>query len=280
MLETRSSWAKITKIVILPYIETMKVHELPDALLAEGRHSASTEELLKLTGLDRPALLSGLHRLRQDGSIVSPARGLYTVVAPQYRSWGAPPAEWFIDAMMVHLGRAYYVALLTAAAMHGAAHQAPQTFQVIADKHVPDRELGRNRLRFYTSRHVSEAEVERRVGPSGYLRLATRETTAVDLAQRPRQSGGLSNVATVLIELGDLDGAILGRIATPRGKATARRLGWLLEHHRPDVNLDGLRLIAGPGEGEPSPLSVDGGRGGRLDRAWWLRLNTEVQPDL
>ena len=38
------------------------------------------------------------------------------------------------------------IALLTAAAMHGAAHQAPQTFQVITDKHVPDRELGRNRL--------------------------------------------------------------------------------------------------------------------------------------
>ena len=242
-----SALCKITKIVILPYIEPMKVHELPDALLAEGRYSASTEELLKLTGLDRPALLSGLHRLRQDGSIVSPARGLYTVVAPQYRSWGGPPAEWFIDAMMVHLGRAYYVALLTAAAMHGAAHQAPQTFQVIADKHVPDRELGRNRLRFYTSRHVSEAEVERRVGPSGYLRVATRETTAVDLAQHPRQSGGLSNVATVLIELGDLDG---------------------------------LRVIARPGEGEPSPLSVDGGRRGQLDHAWWLRLNTEVQPDL
>lgn len=258
----------------------MKVHELPDALLAEGRHSASTEELLELTGLDRPALLSGMHRLRRDGSIVSPARGLYAVVAPQYRSWGAPPAEWFVDAMMVHLGRAYYVALLTAAAMHGASHQAPQTFQVFTDKDVTDRELGRNRMRFYTSRHVGEAKVERRTGPSGYLRVATRETTAVDLAQHPRQSGGLSNVATVLIELGSLDGAILGGIAAPRGKATARRLGWLLEHHRPDVDLDRLRIIARPGAGEPSPLSAGGGRGGRLDRAWWLRLNTEVQPDL
>jgi predicted transcriptional regulator of viral defense system len=258
----------------------MKIHELPDALMAQGRHTASTDELLELTGLDRDALHNGLHRLRENGSIISPARGLYAVVAPQYRSWGAPPAEWFIDAMMAHLDRRYYIALLTAAAMHGAAHQAPQSFQVITEKDVPDRELGRNRLRFYTSRHLSNAETERRTGPSGYLQLSTRESTAVDLAQHPRQSGGLSNVATILIELGDLDGAALGRIATSRGKATARRLGWLLEHHRPDVDLDWLRIIARPEEGEPAPLSAGGPASGRLDRAWGLRLNTDVQPDL
>jgi hypothetical protein len=39
------------------------------------------------------------------------------------------------------------------------------TLQVITEKHVPDRDLGRNRLRFYTSRHASDAETERRTGP-------------------------------------------------------------------------------------------------------------------
>ncbi|MGD0455477.1 MAG: type IV toxin-antitoxin system AbiEi family antitoxin [Solirubrobacteraceae bacterium] len=258
----------------------MKLRELPDALMAQGRHTASTEELLELTGLDPAALHSGLHRLRQGGLIISPARGLYAVVPAQYRGWGSPPAEWFIDAMMAHLGRDYYIALLTAAAMHGAAHQAPQSFQVITEKDVPDRDLGRNRLRFYTSRYIADAVTERRNGPSGYLQLATRETTAVDIAQHPRQSGGLSNVATVLIELGELDGALLGRIAAPRGKATARRLGWLLESHRPDVNLDGLRTIALPQQGEPTPLSASGPAAGRLDRAWGLRLNTDVLADL
>jgi len=258
----------------------MRIHELPDALLAQGRHTASTEELLELTGLDRAALHSGLHRLRQDESIVSPARGLYAVVPPQYRAWGAPPAEWFIDAMMSHLDRRYYIALLTAAAMHGAAHQAPQSFQVITEKDIPDRDLGRNRLRFYTSRHMRDAVTERRTGPSGYLQIATRETTAVDLARHPRQSGGLGNVATILIELGELDGATLARIAAPHGKTTARRLGWLLEHHRPDVALDSLRTIARPQEGEPTPLSPSGPTGGPLDNAWGVRVNIDVEPDL
>jgi predicted transcriptional regulator of viral defense system len=258
----------------------MRVRELPDVLLAQGRHTASTEELLALTGLDRDALHNGLHRLRESGAIVSPARGLYAVVPPQYRAWGAPPTEWFIDAMMSHLGRRYYIALLTAAAMHGAAHQAPQSFQIITEKNVPDRDLGRNRLRFYTSRQVSGTETEQRTGPSGYLQLSTRESTTVDLAQHPRQSGGLSNVATILVELGDLDGAALGRIAAARGRATARRLGWLLEHHRPDVDLETLRTLARPHEGTPTLLSASGATRGTLDRDWGLRINTDVQPDL
>jgi predicted transcriptional regulator of viral defense system len=152
------------------------------------------------------------------------------------------------------------------------------TLQVITEKHVPDRDLGRNRLRFYTSRQASDAETERgQVPPAIYSSRPAR--APVDLVQHPRQSGGLSNVATVLIELGDLDGAALGRIAAARGKATARRLGWLLEHHRPDVDLVPLRIIARPQEGAPTLLSASGVARGSLDRSWGLRLNTDVQPD-
>jgi len=258
----------------------MKVGELPDALLAAGKHTATTEELLRLTGLGQSALHSGLHRLRQNGSIISPARGLYAVVPAQYRAWGAPPPEWFIDAMMTHLGRDYYIALLTAAAMHGAAHHAPQSFQVITDREVANRVLGRNRLRFYTSHHTLQVAKERRTGPSGYLQVGTRETTALDLVQYAPHSGGLDNVATILIELGELDGATLGHIAASRPQAIPRRLGWLIERYRPDVALDWLRIVARPGKGDPTLLEPGGRRTGRLERNWWLRVNTLVEPDL
>ena len=50
---------------------------------------------------------------------------------------------------MGHLGRRYYVALLSAAAfLDGAAHQAPQVFQTMVDGRVLDRAIGRVRLRF------------------------------------------------------------------------------------------------------------------------------------
>ena len=46
------------------------------------------------------------------------------VVPPQYASWGAPPPGWYIDDLMRHEGRPYYVGLLKAAELHGATHQA------------------------------------------------------------------------------------------------------------------------------------------------------------
>jgi hypothetical protein len=55
--------------------------------------------------------------------------GVAVVVPPEYREAGCPPASWFIHDLMRFLGQPYYVALLTAAAIHGAAHQqrSPRT---------------------------------------------------------------------------------------------------------------------------------------------------------
>jgi hypothetical protein len=47
----------------------------------------------------------------------------------EYREAGGPPASWFIDDLMRFLGQPYYVGLLSAAAIHGAAHQQPMVFQ-------------------------------------------------------------------------------------------------------------------------------------------------------
>ena len=160
--------------------------------------------------------------------------------------------------MMAHLDRRYYIALLTAAAMHGSAHQAPQSFQVITEKDVPDRDLGRNRLGSYTSRHMRDAVTEQRTGPRATCGSPlVRRTSAVDLAGHPRHSGGLSNVATILIELGELDGATLGHVAAPHGQEHRTKApAGSLEHHRPDVALDSLRIIARAQEGEPTPLEL------------------------
>ena len=65
-----------------------------------------------------------LYRLERSGAIVSPRRR-FVVVPGGYCSAGGPPAIWFIEDLMRHLGRRYYVALLSAAALHGAGHQQP-----------------------------------------------------------------------------------------------------------------------------------------------------------
>ena len=69
-------------------------------------------------------------------------------VPPQYLSWGAPPPSWYIDDLMHHEARPYYVGLLKAAELHGATHQAVMAFQVITDKRIPNIRAGRSIISF------------------------------------------------------------------------------------------------------------------------------------
>jgi predicted transcriptional regulator of viral defense system len=211
--------------------------------------------------------------------LFSPARGFYVVVPPEYRSWRVLPAEWFIDAMMKHLGRDYYVGFLNAAALHGASHQAPQTFRVVTTRPLSDRDIERVRLRFTASEHVADMPTERRSVHTGYMTVASPETTVVDLAWRSNLGGGISNVATIIKEIGRLDTELLARIAPLRNRPTVRRIGWLIERFRPDLDPHWLRVVARPEEGEPA-LLVPGRKRGELDRGWGLRINATVEPDV
>ena len=254
--------------------------QLPETLISQGRYWATAGELAALSGTAPSTIRQAIARQRHQGRLFSPARGFYVMIPPEYRLWGSVPGEWFIGAMMEHLGRSYYVSFLTAAAMHGSAHQAPQTFQVVTDKYLPNRDLGRVLLRFTTSDHVQDMAVEERTTQTGYFSLATRETTMVDLVWRYRAGGGISNVATVLKEIGELDGDQLARLAPVRDRATARRLGWLLEQYRADVDPHWLHIVARSDSGEPVLLSPSGPKRGRIDQRWGVVVNTSVEPDV
>ena len=258
----------------------MTPNTLPDLLLSRGRHSFTLADAKNMLSSDDAAVRKGVERLARKGQVFSPSRSFYVVVPPEFRSWGSVPAAHFIDDLMGFLDRRYYVALLSAAELHGAAHQAPQVFQVMVDRHLRDRDVGRARLRFFTGTHVGNAPVERRNVPTGQVTLATKELTAVDLVEHPSAAGGIDNVATVLAELGPLDGAQMAAAAEHRARSVARRLGWLLEFVSAQVDLDPLRALAAAGDGTPTDLRAGGARRGSLDRSWNVRVNVQVDPDL
>jgi predicted transcriptional regulator of viral defense system len=259
----------------------VKPKDVADHFLASGRYTFTLAEAQEISDADTGAALAALRRLRRRREVFSPAHGLYVAVPPEYRSWGVIPGEWFIDAMMHHLGRPYYAGLLTAAAIHGAAHQAPQVFQVVTDRSdlLRQRDLGRVRLRFYSSKYVDEDPTTQFTVPSGYVTVSSKETTVVDLVTKPRQSGGFSNVATILGDLGELKGSELARIASRRGRAVARRAGWLVERFGVADDLEALRQAARLDLGEPALLDPSKGRRGKADPSWQVRLNTTIEAD-
>lgn len=56
--------------------------------------------------------------------IMSPLRGFYVIVPDEYVLRGAVPQSFYLDDMMLHLGRKYYVALLSAARNHSTSECA------------------------------------------------------------------------------------------------------------------------------------------------------------
>lgn len=265
---------------LTPLKGRVPAQDLPDQLISMGRYWVSAAQVQALMGGTPNATRHAVSTLQRQNLLFSPAKGFYVMIPPEYREWKSVPGDWFIDPMMKYLNRDYYVGFLTAAAFHGASHQAPQTFQVVTAKPIANRDRGRARLRFLASRHVSDMATEDRSSKTGSFRLAARETTLVDLVWRQKLGGGLSNVATVLSEIGELDGDLLARLAPLRGRATVRRLGWLLERYRQDVDLHWLRVVAKPEDGTPALLTPGAPRLGSVDRDWSLLINSPVEPDL
>jgi predicted transcriptional regulator of viral defense system len=174
-------------------------------LLSAGRGVFSMDEAQKEIGVSRGAFLDAAERLQRRGQLIRPRRGFYVIVPPQYLAMGAPPPEWFIDALMRNERRPYYVGLLSAAATHGASHQAVMEFQVVTDKPLPDIEAGRSRITFSYRKDIAavSAGIEDRKTPAGYMKLSSPELTVFDLVRYPHSGAGLDNVATVLSELAE-----------------------------------------------------------------------------
>jgi predicted transcriptional regulator of viral defense system len=257
--------------------------DLPDWLLAHGHHWTTTSELAELLGVPTAQIHPIVARWRARRQVFSPTRGAYVAIPPEFRTWAAVPASHFVDAMMSHLGHAYYVGLLSAAELHGAAHQRPQAFQVVTDGRLADRSFGRVRLRFVHVAATADRPTLTRNTPTGTMLVSTPAITVLDLVAHPEHGGGLSNVATVISELvedGLIDPGELARHGSLYPFSVRQRTGWLLEHAGGDrLDLEPLAVTA-RGRAEPTPLVASGPRRGRVDPRWNVVVNAEVETDL
>ncbi|MCC5952701.1 MAG: type IV toxin-antitoxin system AbiEi family antitoxin [Acidimicrobiia bacterium] len=259
--------------------------ELTDWLLARGRNWVTTSDAAALLGIPATHVAPTLARWRRRGHLFSPTKGLYVVVPPEYRSWGAVPASHFIDALMHHLGHDYYVALLSAAEVHGFAHQRPQVFQVMTPARLRDRSFGRVRIRFTTDASMGGRPAKAVNTPTGTMRVSSIEVTVLDLVAHPRLSGGLSNVATILGEMAEenrIDVERLSDVAVGYPSSVVQRCGWLLDFmaERMELDLDTEPLadwVAGRRAVRLEPWA--GSEGERNDR-WHVIVNATPEPDL
>ena len=205
--------------------------DLVDSYQASGRYVLSREQALAALEVSNQALKKAVHRLVDKRRLAVPRRGFYVVVPVEYREVGAPPPSWFIEDLMKFHGQPYYVGILTAAALQGAAHQQPQEFQVVTNAQLRPVVAGRSRIRFYQKRHLERTPTMEMKTETGTMKVSTPEATALDLFRYLEAAGHLGNVATVLAELAErLDPRRLAEVTETQGElVTAQRLGYLLE---------------------------------------------------
>ena len=101
---------------------------------------------------------------------------------------------------MAYLKKPYYVGLLSAAAVYGAAHQRAMETQVVTI--APRSRTSRNKLISWNYRQQIPLHLlVTRNAEMGIIKYSNPELTAIDLVQFATNIGGYGRAATVLTEL-------------------------------------------------------------------------------
>ena len=251
-------------------------------LAAKGRYHFTTDEACSALRRSLVAVRAALRRLRRRKVIASPYRGFHVILPPEYQSLGCLPPEQFVPYLMKHLGEPYYVALLSAAELHGAAHHRPQRFQVMIAKNRRPIVCGKVRVQFVARHDLGNTPVVELNTPRGRMRLSSREATLLEVVGYADQCGGLDNLVAILPELAEgADPLKLLAAARLCPTAWSQRLGYLLEaadqrdlaksladHIRVHARTMAPLVRARPITGAP-----------RAQR-WRLAVNASVEPDL
>lgn len=239
------------------------------------------KEALAKTGLSDDAFRMAASRLRKKSKIISPYRGFYVALPPQYQRRGAPPATLFIDELMDYLEKSYYVGLLTAASMFGAAHHAPQEFQVLVPDQMHEIKIKSLRVSFVYNSHLKDIYTTQRTTETGEITVSTPEFTALDLVYYDDRSGHLDNVATVLGDLAEvLDPQGLLRAAKDyHSMASVQRLGYILDFLGEEKLISSLVDWVRDQELSRVPLSTLNSRSGERDKKWEIIINKKLRPD-
>jgi predicted transcriptional regulator of viral defense system len=252
-------------------------------LQGHGRYTFTKKEALEKLGISDNAFRRAVFRLTHKKRLMRAANQFYIIIPFEYRlSEGLPPTS-YIDSLMKFREQPYYVGVLSAAALHGAAHQTPQELQVITSDPLPLLKLGRGRIRFLVKRRIQEAPLQGMKTPTGLIQVSTPEVTAFDLLMYPKAAGHLNNIATVLSELAEKIDPEKLKDAAQLGfdLSLVQRLGYLLDQFTEQKPTEALHRWLTQQKTEyvllrPSQKDCLKNR----NKKWHVIVNEEVEPDV
>jgi predicted transcriptional regulator of viral defense system len=171
---------------------------------SQGKYVFSLEKVLKeFTDQSEDAIELALNRLSKKNRVISIYKGFYLIIPPEYAAKGILPPLMFIDDLMSFIGKSYYIGLLSAAALHGAAHQQPQEFFVVTTSKQFTTKKKDVKINYFTRKTIPEKLLEKRETEFGYVKVSSAELTAADLVYYHNRIGGLDRVCNIIMELAE-----------------------------------------------------------------------------
>ncbi|MEO8405195.1 MAG: type IV toxin-antitoxin system AbiEi family antitoxin [Chitinophagaceae bacterium] len=250
---------------------------------SQGRYSFGLEELKQALQVSNKAVNQALYRAKTREKVAQVRKGFYAILSPEYTKQGMVPPTLLIDDMMKMLNRRYYVGLISAAALHGAAHQQPMEYFVITQKpalrNIKNKKL---KINFYVKKDWSAESVIEKKTDAGYINVSSPELTALDLLFY-MDAISLNNTLTILKELTqEIKPAVLQKTASKYPQvATIQRLGYILDKELKSEKLGAVLLKVLKDKNVFSvPMSNSKIKDGSLDEKWKVINNTNIEADI
>jgi predicted transcriptional regulator of viral defense system len=248
---------------------------------AQGRYAFTVDELKNKFNLSPNALNQVLYRLKQKKKIAQIRQGFYVIIPPEYSKQGMLPPYLFMNDLMKSLGKPYYVGLLSAAALYGAAHQQPMGYTVITQSPAP-RSIDKLKIIFFAKKDFLPDGIIQKKTPAGYIHVSSPELTALDFFEYIHKFG-INRITTVLQELSEeMKPALLLKIAKQYPNTAAiQRLGYILDAVISEEKLsDALLKALNERTCFPVPLSPQKEKKGETDSKWKIIKNMKIESDL
>ena len=250
--------------------------------LEHGKYTFTYEEISKQFSLSDTAISLQLLYYSRKKRIFQIRKGFYGILTPENSAGGILPSDLFINSLMKHLNKPYYVALLSAATLHGAAHQKPMVDYVISQTPAPRSIVNKKmKLYFISKKSWEQSGIVQMKTRAGYINVSSPELTAFDLVVYSSKFG-VNRVATVLQELYEVMKPVaLKRIAEMQETAVVQRLGYVLDRIVENEKLSNVLLKALENKKIfPVPLSVKKPKKGEIDEKWKIIINMQIETDL
>jgi len=227
-----------------------------------------------------------LYRQAIQERILPVHRGFYVIIPPQYAAKNIVPPVYYVEQLMAFMKKPYYICLLNAAELLGAAHQRPQKFAIMTvfPKSTVS-ETKNNALDWVYRKSIPEKFLKTKNSETGVITFSNPELTAIDLVQYGQYAGGLARVATILEELVEqtdfskIADGLFDNTTIP----TIQRLGFILENvlgEREQADVLYRQLQAYCKRLNYVPLSSRHLMlNDNKDRHWKIYINIEIETD-